>query len=313
MKNINYIQILKDALKITWKNRYLWWFGFFIILSSCGGFFSTGDSKEEKDYQQVIDFVSAHFQFVATAFVIIFLIWLALLLVGVISRGALIKSLQKNIEGKMSNFKKGFQDGKKYFWKIILIGILCMIFAMAAMFVFIIPITFLFSSKYFILGGISVFVAIVFLVPVLFFVYFTQIFGSLYAVLADLSVWDSLEKGYRLILKNVWVSILMSLLLILINIIPAILFLIVLIFLAIPFLILGGLLFLIFNTAGAIIVACIAGIIFILLALFLGSIMKVFSQAVWVLFFNEIAKVEKEEIVIEKEEIKAAEITGVPA
>ena len=43
--------------------------------------------------------------------------------------------------------------------------------------------------------------------------------------------------------------------------------------------------------------------------------MKVFSQAVWVLFFKEIAKVEKKEEVQEenKEEIKTPEITGVPA
>lgn len=271
------------------------------------------DSKEEKEYQQIIDFASTHFQFVVAAFVIIFLIWLVLLLIGIISRGALIKSIQKNIKGVKSNFKSGFQDGKKYFWKIMLIGILCMIFTTAAMFVFIIPITILFSSKSFILGGISVFVAIIVLVPLLFLIYFAQIFGSLYAVLADLSVWDSLEKGYRLISKNVWASILISLLLLLANIIFGILFLTVLIFLAIPFLILGSLLFLIFSTAGAIVAACMAGVVFALLALFLGSIMKVFSQAVWVLFFNEIAKVEKEEIVVEKEEIKAAEITGVPA
>jgi len=42
--------------------------------------------------------------------------------------------------------------------------------------------------------------------------------------------------------------------------------------------------------------------------------MKVLTQAAWVSVFNEIAKVKKEGTVeIEKEEIKEAEITGVPA
>jgi len=316
MKKINYIQILKEAWKTTWKNRYLWWFGFFILLSGGNGFFSTRDSHEEKSYQQIADYISLHPQVVIFVGILIFLICLALLAVSIIGRGALIKSVQKNLEGKQSNFKAGFKDGKKYFWKLILIGLLTMIFAMAVMFIFIIPIVFLFTGKSFILGGVMTFLAIVVLIPALFLISFSQKFGSLYAVMADLSIWDSLEKGYYLVLKNVWASILMTLVLLLVSIIPCILFLTVLIFLAIPFLIIGGLLFLLFKTAGVIFTACLAGLVFLSVILLGGSILQVFLQTAWILFFKEIAKIEeKEEVAVEIEEkkIKTAEITSIPA
>lgn len=312
---MDYIQIFKNAWNITWKNRYLWWFGFLVVISGGSGTLSFGDSYEEKDYQQFVDFISLHHQLFVIgtiAAVVIFFIFVAL---GFIGRGALIKSIQKNLEGKKSNFKAGFKDGKKYFWKVFLIAILTMIFSMASVLIFAAPIIFLFIDKSLIFGSILIFLAFLFLIPILFIIYFTQIFGSMYAVLGDLSVWDSLEKGYYLILKNVKSSIVLMLLLLLVNIILCILFLIVFIFLAIPFLILGGLLYLVFNTAGAIFTACFAGLAFFLLILLISSILKVFMQAILVLFFNEIAKPKEKEVVeeIETEKVEAGEVTSVPA
>ena len=49
MSKINYLQIIKDAWKITWKNRYLWWFGFFVTLGGGGGmnyFFNSGEEEK---------------------------------------------------------------------------------------------------------------------------------------------------------------------------------------------------------------------------------------------------------------------------
>lgn len=274
-----------------------------------------GDSHEEKNYEQIVDYASSHQQLVVMIGVLIFLIWLGFLVVGFIGRGSLIKSVQKKLDGQESNFKTGIQDGKKYFWKIVSIGLLTAIFTMAAMFIFIIPIIFLFNSKSLVLGSIVFFTGVIVLIPVLFLISFSQTFGFLYAVMAELSVWDSLEKGYYLVLKNIRVSILMALLLLLINIVFAILFLTAVIFLVIPFLIIGSLLFLIFKMTGVVFVACLAGIIFLILALLTGSILKVFVQTIWVLFFKEIAKTEEKEIIsVEKgEEIKNAEITSVPA
>lgn len=315
MKKINYTQILKDAWEVTWKNRYLWWFGLLIFLSGGGGMFSSSDSHKKEDYQQIMDFIQAHQQIIIIIGCVVFLIWLAFLILSFIGRGALIKSIQKNLEAKTSNFKSGFQDGKKYFWKVLSIGMLAALFVIAAMLIFIVPISLLFANEAFILGGIMILVAITVLIPVIFLISFSQTYGLLYAVMTNLGIWDSLEKGYELIIKNVGPSILMALIILAINIVIGILSFIAMILLAIPFAILGVLFFLLFKMAGAIFIGCLAIVAFIIFILLVGSVTKVFFQTIWILFFKEIAKAEEKEVVaeVEKEkEIKAAEITSVP-
>jgi hypothetical protein len=313
MKKINYLQILKDAWKITWKNRYLWWFGLFILLSSGGS--TSSKSFEEKDFHQLSDFIAAHQQIILAVGAVLLIAWIVIVILSIISKGAIIKSIQKNTEGKENNFRDGFREGKKYFWKLILIWLLAFVFSLAAAFVFIVPAVLLFINDLVIFGSIMVFVAVVVLVPVFFLICFSAKFGSFYVVMADLRVWDSLEKGYDLILNNVGKSIIMALLLFVVNIIPLILFLTLLVFLAIPFLMLGGLLYLFLKTIGIILVGCLAGVVFVILLLIVGSVLQVFLQTTWVLFFKEIAKSEEREEIKEvaEDDIKETEATSVLA
>ena len=104
MKKINYLQILKSAWKVTWKNKYLWWFGLFILFSSGGTFFS--GKFEEGDFQQASDFFASHQQIVLAVGGTCLLVWIAFIILGIISKGSLIKSIQKQILRKVFGMEK---------------------------------------------------------------------------------------------------------------------------------------------------------------------------------------------------------------
>lgn len=303
---IDYLTIIKKSWKITWRNRYLWWFGFFISLSSIGnGNFYTSENSENESIstQQAIDFISQNIHWIALIAILTFIFILIFSIVRIISLGALISSIEKKIQNKPTNFKLGIKDGKENFWKILFISFFLSLFMLAISIILTAPIIILILNKNYIIGAILGVLALLILFPIMILITYIKKYSYLYAVLGKLTFWPTLENAYGLFQKNILSSLIMGGILILINILLFLALILFLIPITILFVAFGFLAFAFLGKFGIIFIATIASIIFIFIFFLLRSIYETFSQSVWILFFHEIAKPKVEETITEAETV----------
>lgn len=308
MPDIDYLKIFRDAGKIVWKKRFLLWFGLFLALPGMLNFrFSPSDDPRTKETWDRLaanihpqQFLAAHTGLVIILAVIAFFAFLSFLVLGFISQGALIKSTQMILKSKPSGFRLGFAAGRRYFWKIISILFFSGILLFFCLVILIAPIVFLFTAKSYVIGTLLALCAIAILIPLIVIYIYLRRYACLYAVLADINVWLAMENAYALFRRNVWPSIIMSLLFIPLGILA---FLTMLLF-ALVFLVIFGLfgfvLYLVIKQAGIIIAAVIGGSAFLLTVLTFYSAFNAFSEVAWVLFFHIIAAPQKTQEVTEK-------------
>ena len=310
MSSINYLEIIQKAWAITWKNKYLWWFGFFVALGGTGGinfFFNSGDEKklDPAQNEKFLEFFSQNMSWIITLIIIAFSLLIIFSILNILGRGALIASIEKNFQGQTADFKSGWNSGKKNFWKIFYINIFLSLFIFFTLIILIAPLAVLFLNKNYIIGGILSFLAVFIFIPLVILVSYLRIYSYLYAVLGKLNFWPSLENAYNLFAKNIWPSIILSLIFIPLSFVFMLVIFTILLILFFIFLLLGGIAFWLFGKITAIIIGAIGIIIFLLILLFLQSIYAVFSQSIWILFFHEIATPKVEEVLAEiKEEEK---------
>ena len=182
MLKVNYLELIKKAFQITWSHRYLWWLGLFVALTETGGYVNyslNNPSGNEEANKRMAEFLAVHWQGFLTAFSFILLVLIIFLILGIIARGGLIKSVGKILKNEPSDFKSGFKEGRKYFWRIFLAGLALGIFVMAAILILAIPVVFLFVNKAYLSGIILAVIAIIILIPLLFLVSFLRVYGYL--------------------------------------------------------------------------------------------------------------------------------------
>lgn len=303
MSSINYIEIIKRAWNITWHNRYLWWFGLFIALGSPGmsHSFDLGENKEtdSASVQKIIDFMSAHLQWIIVGIVALLIVAIILTVLGIIARAGLIKSLHSIDQNKLAGFRSGMREGKKYFWKLLLLGLSLFFLISASILILAIPVIFLIVNKSYALGIFLGFLAFMIFVPVMILFAFLRIYGYFYIVLGELSAWNAVEKAYELFQNNLLPSIIMGLFFIPLGMAIMMAVILCLIPLAIIFIAVGFVLYLILGNPGAIAAAIAGAVCFLVMLFALRSVYETFAQTVWYLFFNEIAKSKAEETVSE--------------
>jgi hypothetical protein len=309
--SVNYIQIIKNAWQIAWKNRFLWWFGLLVALGSPGGLNLNLNAGKDSQVdgattQKVLDFVSQNMHWIVAGAIVLMLVATALGVIGMIARAGLIKAIDSVSKNKPAGFRAGMKEGKKYFWRLVGLGLIIFFLIIASILVLVFPVIFLIINKAYALAIFLGILAFLILIPVLILVSFLKVFGHLYIVLGELSMWNALEKAYELFQRNFLASIIMGLMFIPLGFIMMMAVLAVLIPLAIIFFAIGFGLYFAAGTPGAIITAGVGIIIFLILLFTIRSVYETFAQTVWYLFFLEIARPKVEETVseevLEKEE-----------
>lgn len=313
MSKINYLDIIKKAAEVTWKNRKLWWFGFFASLASAGSSFNSSTGSGENftggkvTEEKVMSFVADHMALVIGAGALVFALFVIFLILGIIGRGALIKSIEKVFKNEPVEFRAGMREGKKYFWKILGIGFLSAAFIFLAIVVLAAPIIVLILNKAYVFAALLALLAIAILIPFIILSVYIRVYGSIYAVLGELKIWASIENAYALLRKNLGVSIIMGLIFFLLGIILGLSLLMVMLPIVAALFALGSLLYLALKGIGLAIAIGLGAIIVLAIILFIRSVYETFAQTVWILFFQEIAKPKVEETVAEEvPEIKTA-------
>lgn len=266
---------------------------------------SNFESQPEKISESVRSFINSHWEVVLILAFLTALIILALIYLRFISKAGLIKTLSGIEKKQKGSFNGGFKEGKKYFWKLIFVSLVLVLMAVGIAIVLIVPVVFLFYLEAMTFGIIAAILAIVIFIPLIILSAFLGRYASLYIILSDLGVKDSLENSYQLFRKNIFPSIIMALFFVPIGIVMLIVILALTVCIGLFFLLLWIVLNLIVSgTAG--IVAAAGIIVFVGAVILVSSIGQVFYESIWFLFFKEIASIKKEEMiedVVEEKEI----------
>lgn len=300
LDNVNYLEIFKKAWKITWENKYLWWFGLFLFLGGgCSfnflGNFNEGEKKNEIP-ASVANFFVDHWVVVLIVIATIIFLIVVFVFLGIIAKAGIFKILYKIEKKEKGSFKNGFKEGRKYFWKLLGINLILGSFVFLLTFVLFVPVALLFYLKSVVFGIFAAFLAIFIFIPLLVLVCFLEKYANFYLVLSDLGIKYSLENGYHLFRKNIFPSIIMALFFIPINIVLFFAIILSIISVGIIFLIIGFVLYAIFSNIGLIVTVVFGLLILLTLIVFSGSIYQVFCQTSWFLFFKEIASVKEDKI-----------------
>ncbi len=321
---INYVSIIKEAWQITWKNRYLWWFGLLVSLSSgVSSNFSSGNWEEKSGWeenvrQKVSDWAALYWEWIVLGCILLFLLMVVFLILNIWGRSALVDSLgkitTKNPTPEAVNFKLGMKEGRKFFWPILGLDLFLLGMVLATLIILGTPIAILFYLKAYWVGGFLTFVGLlIFILLVVLFTYL-QKYGTLYLVLGKVSFWAALENAYWLFRRNLLPSIIMGAIFIPLGLLAGLAALMFILACLLIFLIPGLLAYFLLGKWMIILLAILGIIILLVGILIINSVYAVFTQTVWILFFRQIALPKEEEKVAEVvAEIKPAEITEVVA
>jgi len=305
-KELPYIEILKQAGRIVWQNKFLLWFGLLMALGSPGNF-NVGNNEdwEKKGGAAAQSFIESHWQIVLAIALVLFAVGIVLFLISLAAKAGLVKSVNLIAQNKKTTFRAGWKTGKKYVGKLFRLYLLFFFTVLVIIAVLALPAIFLAMKGSWVSAIVLGILAFAVFIPLVYVIALTNIFAEFYIILSDLGVWSAVENGYDLLLKNVKNSIVFGLLLVAVNIAAGIVLLPV-----------AGIALLILIPTGAIffymskiifgIFLFFAIVFFLLAVLSVSSIFITFKTTAWTLFFREIAKVEKPETE------KAAESVGEP-
>ena len=320
-----YRNILFQALKITWNNKYLWLFGLFAtFISSSGGyeimmkilsgesgvsiigiqsFLNTGVFTAEglaniKTLAQTDLLGLAILIIVLIAILAIFalLVWAAIVSqISIVNESAAIIKGGENINSeskyeKKEIFKSGFLSGVKNFWpvlglNIVLKAVLVIVFTVISYYLF-------FtagqpSSIVVELLNIVIFTAFIGLILSLSFI---VKYAIVFIVIHKKSFLESLNLGWKLFIKNYIASLELAFILFALNFFIGLVIALLILVCSIPFLFLALVFYKAASFAGFWTVLVIAMITLIALITIIGSIITTFQIVCWTRFFIELTE-----------------------
>lgn len=294
--------ILKDAWRITWKNKWLWVLGFFAAFWGNAGIFRMFNSLidsfartrgAELGFWQKVQAVSsfdvwpspwALVIFIFTVAVLGFVVW-----VTTASRGGLVQVVSDfEKEGKASGWQ-ALRSGTEKFWPVFALSLLAKIIS-GLLLVGLAALIWQFNA-----GSVGwlfplYLIGFVLLAALLILISFIVVYAVAYAVIDKLNFIKSLNNAINLFVKNWLISLEMALIIYVISFLlglglvvagmilamPLLLILVILIFLGLP---------------TAFWAVAIPGIIvFVLLFLAAGAGFTTFELSVWVLLFKRLTQ-----------------------
>lgn len=304
----SYRKILKKAIQITWKNKYLWFFGLFATLLGVGGEYQMLDKMSENNGEQVFfnfknslifqqtawnnffeNFASNYWNSLLSLIVLIGIIFLFvfILVLAVTSQGAIPHQTEKIINKKEKDItlRSGMMAGQKHFWPILGINILLKVFIGLVFLLMSLPI--IFSGGQSMLALCLYIILFIVSIPVILSFSIITKYSVSFMVIKNNKFSESIENAWELFKKNWVTSIEMALLLIVINIIFALAAIIAIFSISAPFMILS----LVFsNFAIFWILVPLALLVLFLAIICIGSMLTTFQISAWTILFLSLIK-----------------------
>jgi len=307
-----YRGILKQALDITWKSKYLWFFGLFAALLGNGGEYEilfqpfSNDSAPsmlsgfEKLAQtglfsmqglkgignllvtQPISVIVAILVLVIIFALLAFVVWLVN-----VSQAVLVKNTLLKISDKQLKFKDSLYEGMKKFWPVFGFNLVARIIVMISL--AIVGYIVFFSND---LGSVAS--ALIYILMFLVFIPLAMSFSFIvkysigYSVINNEKFLDAFNSGWSLFKKNWLVSLEMAFILYFLNIVAALLFIVVALIVALPFAFLAFLATSVSMMGMFLFIVSVGVILFIALLITTGSLVATFQVSAWTTLYIEL-------------------------
>lgn len=298
-----YKDIIRKAWRLTWKHKYLWFFGLFAtILSSAGAsawdLFITNSTRVFESpeyfsnlkilystgtlglvYDNVLANLSSFWTLPPDVFILIILM-LGLVAMAILSQGSLIHGVSKIGDDEKTNIHADFEAGRKSFWRLAGLQVIFQLAIYGSLFIIGAPLITLYLTK----GAetsasILSFLSYIVLLPLSIIIYFLLLYASIFTVIKKTKIIESVIYAWNLFKKN-WISSLeFALLLFIINMVLGFVFVLVL---AVPAVI-------IIQSQAAITAFSVWSLVLMLLLfLILSGILTAFQFSATVLFMKRI-------------------------
>ncbi len=211
MQEIQYLDILKKSFLVSWKNKFLWFFGFLIVLGSVFENLNLVREdlmlktpiaellKQNEEYALLIGF------FLLAGLVFFYVL-------RILSSIALIRGINNPLLYKQLKPWAVLAEARNYLGRLIVLDCLLDFSAVAIILILMIPAALLFSFKAMLLGLIVSFAALLILIPLIWLLFFLKKFSFMVIALGGLKIKAALEFSYEVCLKQLKKTLLMGLL-----------------------------------------------------------------------------------------------------
>jgi hypothetical protein len=278
-RNIDYWGIVTRSARVAWNHKFLWFFGFFAAGGGGGGNYG---SVGEHGAAEIKDFFLAHIEVLAAIIMGLVLLWLVFVVMGIISKGALISCIRRGDAGEHITFEQGWRAGLKSFWGILGLALIAVLAFLVVSGVCVIAVVLP------LVGGapgiaVAIFIGAILFIPYLVFLFllaFTIIYAERHYVLAGVGVPDALAFGWNLTRACFWQSLLMWLVSFASALGFFICLVIALIAMAIPFILIG-----LANPIVGLVLGIPVGIVALILA---TSAYSTYDHSLWTLLYGEL-------------------------
>ncbi len=233
---IDYWDIVLRSQRVVFKHKFLWFFGFF--LGSGGG---GGGNWGNEIGPEVRHWMITHVELLTVLIVCAVVLWLALVVMSLISKGALISGVSESDQGRQIAFGGQWNIGVRNALKILGLVMLSFAAVLVVMIALAIPILLPLAA-----GKVGIVIAIV-IGAVLFFPFiaflfalsFTITYAEREVVLRGVDVFSGISAGWEMTKQYAGKSLMMWLVSLASGIVFAMGLVLVLLILAIPFVLIG--------------------------------------------------------------------------
>ena len=307
---MNYGDLIKDAFRISWRNKYLWFFGFFVGGTSSGFNVPTipsgggGGDFDDLDpggsefssslAAQAGQGVFENVGLLVALGIVVLLIVLVFIALGLISQGALAESVAAIDRGEQRRFSSAWRAGLSSLWRVLGYYVLFILISIGFLLAIGIPLALLVGGTFFATESVGARVSVAVLaglaaIGLLILVFIPLAIIGQFAlrelVVRRERVFSSIGGGYRLFRRNpgrsllVWIIQVGVMLGAGIALIVAVLLLGLVLFLPTIFLAVAG------YTTAAIVAGAIAGLILVPLLLVASGALGTFNHSYWTLAY----------------------------
>lgn len=277
MFTVDYWDIVQRSLRVVFRHKFLWFFGLFLVggggsVGNWGDGISTGGRH----------WITTHVELLTLLIVCAVVLWFALVIIGLISKGALISGVSESDQGRQITFGGQWSVGVRNALKILGITLLSLVMVLVVLVVLAIPILLPLAA-----GKVGVVITVV-IGAVLFFPFiaflfalaFTITYAEREVVLRGADVFAGLHAGWEMTRQYVGKSLIMWLVTLLSRMMFAVGLVIALLVLAIPFVLIG---------MANLVLGLVLGIPVALAVIFLSSgAFATYEYSLWTLLYNEL-------------------------
>lgn len=306
-----YRNILKQSLSLTWRNKYLWWFGIFAALLGNGGEFeilfnNPGANPGQTLFplwnriaatgvfsRQTLSNIGGLFKndtlnmvFVSAVFLIALAVFLFLIWAIIVSQAAIVNNSASVIRNKKHSFRDGVNFGILNFWPVFSLNIIIKAIIFALLFAVSIPVIFFKADFNFNLSHIA-FLAVAAVAAMI--LSFIMKYAIACVVVNKSKIFPAIRRSWTLFRKNWLISFEMAVVLFFINLSVGFAVILCILLLAVPFLFLA-MVFYSFSVLCSWLIVISAFTVFLFIIIFIGASLSIFQISSWTGLFLELDK-----------------------